>query len=100
MTRKRGRLTAPGHLVDHVSRADAAVLLGFASEFKIRQMERAGVLKAERGVMGSAWYPRAAVLALRGGGGDPPGWRGRDRDRHARVLRLTAPGTAAAPVVA
>lgn len=53
--------------MDHVSRIEAAEILGFASEFKVRQMERAGVLRAERGVMGSAWYPRAAVVALRQG---------------------------------
>ena len=61
----RRRLRAPEHLPDHVSRAEAATLLGFASEFKVRQLERAGSLRAARGAMGSAWYPRAAVLALR-----------------------------------
>lgn len=48
-----------------MSRRAAAALLGFSSEFKIRQLEKAGRLRAIRGVMGSAWYPRGQVLALR-----------------------------------
>ncbi len=48
-----------------MSRRAAAALLGFSSEFKIRQLEKAGRLRAIRGVMGSAWYPRSQVLALR-----------------------------------
>ena len=47
-----------------MSRRQAAALLGFASEFKVRQLEKAGRLRPVRGVMGSAWYPRTAVLAL------------------------------------
>ncbi|MES1171884.1 MAG: hypothetical protein ABUL77_01495 [Bacteroidota bacterium] len=42
-----------------------AVLLGFASEFKVRQLERQGRLHAVRGAMGQAWYPRPEVLELR-----------------------------------
>jgi hypothetical protein len=40
-------------------------MLGFASEFKVRRYEKEGRLRPVRGVMGSAWYPRAQVLALR-----------------------------------
>lgn len=55
----------PSGYEGYLSRRAAAALLGFASEFKIRQLEKAGRLRAVRGVMGSAWYPRAQVLALR-----------------------------------
>ena len=50
---------------DCLSRREAAALLGFASEFKVRQLERAGRLRPLRGPMGSAWYPREQVVALR-----------------------------------
>jgi hypothetical protein len=63
--RARKPLDPPPGLDDHVSRREAAALLGFASEFKVRELERRGRLQATRGAMGSAWYPRAAVLALR-----------------------------------
>jgi hypothetical protein len=55
----------PSGYEGYLSRRAAATLLGFASEFKIRQLEKAGRLRVIRGVMGSAWYPRAQVLALR-----------------------------------
>ena len=48
-----------------MSRRQAAVALGFASEFKVRRLEKEGRLRPVRGVMGSAWYPRAQVLAVR-----------------------------------
>ena len=38
-----------------------AQALGFASEFKVRQLEKEGRLHPIRGAMGSAWYPRAQV---------------------------------------
>ena len=41
-------------------------MLGFASEFKVRQLEKEGRLRPVRGAMGSAWYPRGQVDALRG----------------------------------
>jgi hypothetical protein len=41
------------------------VTLGFASEFNVRRLEKEGRLRPVRGVMGSAWYPRAQVLSLR-----------------------------------
>src|SRR5476651_906818 len=55
----------PSGYEGYLSRRAAAALLGFASEFKIRQLEKAGRLRAIRGVLGSAWYPRTQVLALR-----------------------------------
>jgi hypothetical protein len=39
-------------------------LLGFQSEFPIRQLEKAGQLRAVRGAMRQAWYARAEVMAL------------------------------------
>jgi hypothetical protein len=53
-------------LEDHLCRRDVAALLGFASEFKVRQLEKEGRLRPVRGAMGSAWYPRGQVDALRG----------------------------------
>ena len=72
--KKQRRLRPPENLRDPVSRAEAAALLGFASEFKVRVLERAGTLRATRGIMGSAWYTRADVLAVRATqAADPPG---------------------------
>ena len=65
VTRQRRPLARPPGLADHVSRAEAAILLGYPSVFRIRELERRGLLTAARGVMGSAWYPRRQVLALR-----------------------------------
>jgi hypothetical protein len=62
--RIRDAIKPPAGLTDHVSRREAAALLGYASEFKVRQLEKEGRLRAVRGVMGSAWYPRKQVLAL------------------------------------
>ena len=62
--RSRDAIKPPSGLTDHVSRREAAALLGYASEFKVRQLEKEGRLRAVRGVMGSAWYPRRQVLAL------------------------------------
>jgi hypothetical protein len=55
----------PSGFEGHLSRRQAARLLGLASEFKVRQLEREGRLHPVRGAMGSAWYPRSEVLALR-----------------------------------
>ncbi len=55
----------PSGYEGHLSRRQAASELGLPSEFKIRQFEREGRLRPVRGVMGSAWYSRAEVLALR-----------------------------------
>lgn len=75
-------MAPPSELPDHVSRAEAARLLGYPSVFRVRQLEREGRLKAARGVMGSAWYPRREVLALR---------------EQERVTGAAAPARIAAP---
>ena len=62
--RIRAAIRPPSGLTDHISRREAAALLGYASEFKVRQLEKQGRLRAVRGVMGSAWDPRKQVLAL------------------------------------
>lgn len=49
----------------HLTRRQAAAVLGFASEFKIREYERQGLLRSVRGPMRTAFYPRAEVLALK-----------------------------------
>lgn len=56
----------PSGFEDHVSRRQAAQMLGLPSEFKVRQLEKEGRLHPVRGAMGSAWYPRGEVLAVRG----------------------------------
>lgn len=61
----RRALRAPSGFEDHLSRREAAQALGFASEFKVRQLEKEGRLHPIRGAMGSAWYPRAQIEALR-----------------------------------
>ena len=55
-----------------MSRRQVAAALGFASEFKVRELQKQGRLRAVRGVMGSAWYPRLQVLALRDALAAPP----------------------------
>ena len=62
----RKTIRPPSGFEDHLCRRDAAALLGFASEFKVRQLEKEGHLRPIRGAMGSAWYPRAQVESLRG----------------------------------
>jgi hypothetical protein len=76
-------LKPPAGFEDHLSRREAADLLGLPSEFKVRQLEREGRLHPMRGAMGSAWYPRAEVEALRSG--EAPR-RGRSSD--AQLLAL------------
>lgn len=51
----------PGYL----TRQQAAALLGFSSEFKVRQLERDGRLRALRGAMRTAFYPRGEVLEVK-----------------------------------
>jgi hypothetical protein len=65
----RRTIRPPSGFEDHLCRRDAAALLGFASEFKVRQLEREGRLHPVRGAMGSAWYARREVEALRGHAG-------------------------------
>ncbi len=62
----RKTIRPPSGFEDHLCRRDAATLLGFASEFKVRQLEKEGRLRPIRGAMGSAWYPRGQIEALRG----------------------------------
>jgi hypothetical protein len=62
-TRKRPR--PPAGCEAHLTRRQAAALLGFASEFNVREFERQGLLRAVRGPMRTAFYPRPEVLALK-----------------------------------
>jgi hypothetical protein len=64
-TRSRKHLQAPPGCEGYFTRQQAAHALGFASEFKIRELERRGMLHAVRGPMRAAFYPRAEVLAVR-----------------------------------
>jgi len=64
-TAPRRQIRPPSGFDGYLSRREAAAVLGLASEFKIRQFEREGRLHPVRGVMGSAWYARAEVMALR-----------------------------------
>jgi len=66
LRRTRRPLRPPSGYEDHLSRQQAARALGLPSEYKVRQLEREGHLHPVRGAMGSAWYPRAEVLALKG----------------------------------
>ena len=75
MMRSRQPIRPPSGYEGFLSRRQAAAALGFASEFKVRRLEKEGRLRPVRGVMGSAWYPRAQVLALREALAAPP--RGR-----------------------
>jgi len=70
--RSRQPINPPSGYEGFLSRRQAAAALGFASEFKVRRFEKEGRLRPVRGVMGSAWYPRAQVLALRDALAAPP----------------------------
>jgi len=63
--RTRQAIKPPSGYEGFLSRRQAAAALGFASEFKVRRLEQEGRLRPVRGVMGSAWYPRAQVQAVR-----------------------------------
>lgn len=72
--------TPPG-CEGHLTRQQAAQLLGFSSEFKIRRLEREGRLQSVRGPMRTAFYARADVLAVKAelgreglGQETPDGW--------------------------
>jgi hypothetical protein len=71
-TRAREPIKPPSGYEGFLSRRQAAAALGFASEFKVRRLEKEGRLRPVRGVMGSAWYPRAQVLAVRDALAAPP----------------------------
>ena len=68
----RQPIRPPSGYEGFLSRRQAAAVLGFASEFKVRRLENQGRLRPVRGVMGSAWYPRGQVLALKEELGTPP----------------------------
>ena len=70
--RSRQPINPPSGYEGFLSRRQVAAALGFASEFKVRRFEKEGRLRPVRGVMGSAWYPRAQVLALREALAAPP----------------------------
>ena len=54
----------PLSVADPVSRRETAALLGFGSDFKVRQLEKQGHLRPVHGAMGQAWYARAQVLTV------------------------------------
>lgn len=58
-------LQSPAGCEGYLTRRQAARALGFASEFKIREFERKGMLHAVRGPMRAAFYPHPEVLALK-----------------------------------
>src|SRR5512144_3169051 len=64
-SRTRQPIRPPSGYEGFLSRRQAAAALGFASEFNVRRLEKEGRLRPVRGGMGSAWYPRAQVAALR-----------------------------------
>jgi hypothetical protein len=61
----RKRLRTPAGCESYLTRRQAALALGFASEFKIREFERQGLLRSVRGPMQTAFYPRHEILALK-----------------------------------
>jgi hypothetical protein len=70
--RTRRPIRPPSGYDGFLSRRQAAAALGFASEFNVRRLEKEGRLRAVRGAMGSAWYARAQILALRDELAAPP----------------------------
>jgi hypothetical protein len=58
-------LQSPIGCEGYFTRKQAAQALGFASEFKIREFERQGVLRSVRGPMRAAFYARPEILALK-----------------------------------
>jgi hypothetical protein len=72
LARTRRLIQPPSGYEGFLSRRQAAAALGFASEFNVRRLEKEGRLRPVRGVMGSAWYPRVQVLALREALAAPP----------------------------
>ena len=61
----RKQVRRPAGCESHLTRRQAAALLGFASEFKVREFERQGFLRSVRGPMHTAFYARPDVLALK-----------------------------------
>ena len=65
VSRQKRHPRTPAGCEGHFTRRQAAQMLGFASEFKIREFERRGDLHSVRGPMRAAFYPRAEILALK-----------------------------------
>jgi hypothetical protein len=61
----RKQVRRPAGCESHLTRRQAAAVLGFASEFKVRELERQGLLRSVRGPMRTAFYARPDVLALK-----------------------------------
>lgn len=61
----RKQVRRPAGFESHLTRRQAAALLGFGSEFKVREFERQGLLRSVRGPMHTAFYARPDVLALK-----------------------------------
>ena len=61
----RKQVRRPAGYESHLTRRQAAAILGFASEFKVRELERQGLLRSVRGPMRTAFYARPDVLALK-----------------------------------
>ncbi len=61
----RKHLHSPVGCEGYLTRRQAAQALGFASEFKIRELERKGMLRSVRGPMRAAFYPRPEILAIK-----------------------------------
>jgi hypothetical protein len=62
---RRKHPQAPPGCDGHLTRRQAALLLGFPTEFKVRQLEREGRLRSVRGPMRTAFYAREDVLAVK-----------------------------------
>jgi hypothetical protein len=91
ITQRRSPARAPAGCEAHLTRKQAAALLGLKSEFKIRQFERDGVLRSVRGAMRTAYYARGDILALKArmGAHDPRPTEG-DAWSDAELLALLA----------
>ena len=63
--RPRKHLQSPFGCEGYLTRKQAALALGFPSEFKIRDFERKGMLRSVRGPMRASFYPRPEVRALK-----------------------------------
>jgi hypothetical protein len=86
---RRRQPRAPDGCDGHLTRQQAARLLGFSSEFKIRQLEREGRLRSVRGPMRTAFYAREEVLAVKAElGRGEPGHRADDDWSDADLVAL------------
>src|SRR5262245_51066743 len=88
----RRRLRPPSGYEGYLSRREAASVLGLPSEFRVRQFEKEGRLRPVRGVMGSAWYARSEVMALRPALAAGPPAPGRRRWSDGELLAMLRQG--------